>query len=655
MDKEKSGRDERKERKRRGEKERERSESRDRSSRTSKRVKSKERGMKKTVESIQKLDISQTSDSDMALDEGIIAAATKCEKAYSCQIDVEYPEKEAEKREILSRIELLIKSIQKSDVDLKFIKEIIQEENEEEYMFLDFLPSVDFKELPWSSVRFTAENLTPGSTVLNFSLTFLEQPRNAEDMSVYRVMELIILTSIEKLQFIKSVKLTETATAGNVFLTARMTSSLSSFTNESVQRMLNELREILRHISGESVSGHVATEAEIDRILKSLLEQKGDQIELLNHLTPFSMRKIVKDSLITKKDTAQVSIEIVGESLKAKTRNIPSSSYWLFPFNFRKLSDLPSNTLNEISTNLTRQLPTGDQIWYKGFLSRLVGPTFSNSEMIEVMRKIVSTAWPYPEILESYSNHGGTLGGLIEALDKFGACVEKQEEKETISNYKCEIEKIRQSMYDEIILNLNCPSQLSHVKTMEEFEEMHRKLKLNIETNEMKKFGGIKNDLKEGDQLWIFHKRWLMRSYAHVVIISDGGKYIHVSSPQVKLMIMSRAIICEEQLGAINDDDLCFVVKPSAGKDPTVCKNRAKACLGIRFDYDGETETCETFCNGVHGQWSENIQNPQGVTQNLIDEFTKASYWYKTKDDPLRVQMRRKIQDEKLIFPYERF
>ena len=70
---------------------------------------------------------------------------------------MEYPEKEAEKREILSRIELLIKSIQKSDVDLKFIKEIIQEENEEEYMFLDFLPSVDFKELPWSSVGFTAE------------------------------------------------------------------------------------------------------------------------------------------------------------------------------------------------------------------------------------------------------------------------------------------------------------------------------------------------------------------------------------------------------------------------------------------------------------------------------------------------------------------
>ena len=109
---------------------------------------------------------------------------TQLEKAYSCQIDVEYPETDAEKRDILSRIEMLIKTIHKSDVDLKFIKEIIQEENEEEYMLMVFLPSVDFKELPWSSVRFKAENLTPGSTVLDFSLTFLEPPMNTDDISI---------------------------------------------------------------------------------------------------------------------------------------------------------------------------------------------------------------------------------------------------------------------------------------------------------------------------------------------------------------------------------------------------------------------------------------------------------------------------------------
>ena len=139
-----------------------------------------------------------------------------------------------------------------------------------------------------------------------------------------------------------------------------------------------------------------------------------------------------------------------------------------------------------------------------------------------------------------------------------------------------------------------------------------------------------------------------------MVIISDDSKYIHVSSPHVKLMIRSRAIISEEKLRTINDEDLCFVVKPAAGKDPTKCKERAKACCGIRFDYDGETET-QTFCNGVHGQWNENMQSPKGATQNVIGYFAKGSKWFKTNDDPLCVQMKRKIQEEKLIFPYERF
>ena len=280
---------------------------------------------------------------------------------------------------------------------------------------------------------------------------------------------------------------------GSVFLSAKIQSNLQNFPNESAQKMLNELRAKLRLICGESVSDYVAT----------LLEQKGDQIEFLKQLTPFSMRQIVKDSLITKEDMAQVSIEIVkaNKSHKAERRNIPTTSYWLFPFNFRKLNDLPTDIFNDISNNLTHSLPTEDQVWYKGFLSHLVGPTFSTSDMIEVMRKIGSTTWPYPEILDSYSKYEGTLGKLIEALDKFGSCIEKQEERETIVNYKCEIEKIRESMYDEILLKMNCPSQCLYVKTMEEFEEMHRNLKLKVKTNKMRMFSGIRDDLMEGDQL----------------------------------------------------------------------------------------------------------------------------------------------------------
>ena len=56
-------------------------------------------------------------------------------------------------------------------------------------------------------------------------------------------------------------------------------------------------------------------------------------------------------------------------------------------------------------------------------------------------------------------------------------------------------------MYDEILLKMNCPSQCPYVKTMEEFEEMHRNLKLKVKTNKMRMFSGIRDDLMEGDQL----------------------------------------------------------------------------------------------------------------------------------------------------------
>ena len=78
--------------------------------------------------------------------------------------------------------------------------------------------------------------------------------------------------------------------------------------------------------------------------------------------------------------------------------------------------------------------------------------------------------------------------------------------------------------------------------------------------------------LKEGDQLWVYHKWPLMKSYAHVVVIGQHDKFIHVAAPDVALMIRSRACICEGDFGNLQrDDDLCFVVRPSmesVNRDP---------------------------------------------------------------------------------------
>ena len=97
------------------------------------------------------------------------------------------------------------------------------------------------------------------------------------------------------------------------------------------------------------------------------------------------------------------------------------------------------------------------------------------------------------------------------------------------------------------------------------------------------------------------------RSYSHVAIISDDGKYLHVTAPSTSLMVKSKAVIQEDDLCNIDALQRCFVVRAPASKYLA----RAKKCLGIQFDYDA-TANCETFCQHVHGVWDNNFQSPTG-------------------------------------------
>ena len=76
------------------------------------------------------------------------------------------------------------------------------------------------------------------------------------------------------------------------------------------------------------------------------------------------------------------------------------------------------------------------------------------------------------------------------------------------------------------------------------------------------------------------------------------------------LMIRSRARICKGDFRILRrDDDLCFVVRPVTDQDQdTKFRQRAEACLDIRFDYDAENCNCETFANAVHGEWGSGLQ-----------------------------------------------
>ena len=59
-------------------------------------------------------------------------------KDYKCNIGIEFPEIEEEKKQILTNIERVIKSVTSSLIDLDFLRAKILEEHDEEIMFMDF-------------------------------------------------------------------------------------------------------------------------------------------------------------------------------------------------------------------------------------------------------------------------------------------------------------------------------------------------------------------------------------------------------------------------------------------------------------------------------------------------------------------------------------
>ena len=136
-------------------------------------------------------------------------------------------------------------------------------------------------------------------------------------------------------------------------------------------------------------------------------------------LTPVSMRRIItvlKDSKLTDRDVANVTIELdTSIKIKNKCALVKADSSFLFPYNFRKLAGLEPQVF-KLMLKSTRDLPKEKELWYKFFLYNL--------DMFEVgdirkLSKEVDADWPYPDILDEYKEHGGTLGGLVQALEKF--------------------------------------------------------------------------------------------------------------------------------------------------------------------------------------------------------------------------------------------
>ena len=161
-------------------------------------------------------------------------------KNFACVIDVDFPHTKEDEIAILKRIERIVWNTQKSTIDWDFIRDIMVEENAEELSMFDVNTSAHFwKELPWDKVEFKAESLTRGSTILNFSLTFKQLPRNPGDICAYNVIELLIKTTIENLNFINRIEKNSSPVKDDnrIYLQARFEVDNDEFVEEKKKKV----------------------------------------------------------------------------------------------------------------------------------------------------------------------------------------------------------------------------------------------------------------------------------------------------------------------------------------------------------------------------------------------------------------------------------
>ena len=196
-------------------------------------------------------------------------------KVYSCPLDIEFPDAEEERTNILKRIEKIVTTAQKSTIDMDYIKDLFVEENAEELALLDFNEDADLtKDVPWDLVTFRAESLTRGSTILNFSITFKQPPRNPNDVCAYTVIELLIKTTIENLNFIDRIeeKSSSVRDDNRMMLHARFKVDKENFLTDKVDDILKKLRETIKMISEDSSSesADISPETALENPLREL-------------------------------------------------------------------------------------------------------------------------------------------------------------------------------------------------------------------------------------------------------------------------------------------------------------------------------------------------------------------------------------------------
>merc|ERR1712142_754490 len=205
-------------------------------------------------------------------------------------------------------------------------------------------------------------------------------------------------------------------------------------------------------------------------------------------------------------------------------------------------------------------------------------------------------------------------------------------------------------IYNDLTSRFFNPYPHPAILNLEDFQAV-KQMKLKVKTYPMMSFNEVKDALEPGDQLWIFHNRPGIRSYAHVVIILNETEFMHATAPDgFKDKFLLESVIKRASLD-IYSDEMCFTVRSGTVDSELLCK-RALLCEGIKFPYDPENANCESFVNGVYGDWGPSFQGQdlRGCFQNVIKAWSNSRLCY-DREDPLDRQMKNKFKKAKCTIP----
>jgi len=379
---------------------------------------------------------------------------------------------------------------------------------------------------------------------------------------------------------------------------------------------------------------------EIENIEARLL--KNEETLLNNGLTPKSVRNVLQ--YMKKHDTIEFDLE-PPETFQVETLRLKNIPLW--PYDKIRIKDLSSEDKFQISELFKNCFQ--DRIIWEEVASKL-NPLRDNNELVDLQKEIKKLdvdASPYFSIIEKYSKKDGTIGGLVECLEKCKTIkkVVEYTSLQEIKRLEASIQEIKQKHFNEWILNYKahkdvegCVASFGDFKeaaTNSKSTQCFLQNKLHAWNEEMQEL------VKEGDLIWMWRENKWRPSYAHVGIYVGEETMVHVSHEGLNVMIK------KDPIQNVIKESKCFIVKPDPGKLKKMSgtpKERALACVGLQFIYNVQAGSCEVFANCIVNHiWDVETSTIQGKEHSVIDNIMyglnflfHGKIWYeKQKNDLL--------------------